>query len=229
MGKMKDRPYLFILIWILINMIGVGICSILGNILLGGEFMFGSSTNDPVRFAIAAVFGAFSGGAVGIFQSVVLWKIVKPTRLPFWALANLLGSIAGFLVITSLYSATASYQHEIIRFFAAAMASGCVSGLIIGIVQWILLRDVYPKAKWWIAANIGAGIIAYGVRWAWITRLDESLGDCSFSLAFGVLLGDALLALLASCLFGLVTGFSLLRITDLPIVGEFGKQVSNKN
>lgn len=199
--------------WILATGIGSLVCSVVGNFLMAGPIIFGTPSNVSFRYVIALVYGAINGVVLGMGQIVSAGRagLIKPVR---WVLSCVLGTTIGFIAI-AFYSPARHYEHELITYMAASIASGSIFGFVTGLPQWLLLRKTYHRAHWWIFANVIAGMVAYTIRWFWIISLDDPR-DCSFSLVFNVIFSDGFLAFLSGGLFGVITWTFLARILHPP-------------
>lgn len=132
--------------------------SIVGQIMLfmgSGFFMifFIIARNSPVLIMIfMAIAWAAVGASVGWLQSLILYKHFP--RLKQWVLFTTLGwAFSGEIV--GLFAVTGGGDFTFVRFSAA----GAATGLLIGIVQWVVLRGNVRKSSLWIVANLLGGTI----------------------------------------------------------------------
>jgi hypothetical protein len=146
--------------------------------------------DTPVRALIA---GAIAGAALGLIQ----WLILK-SRLPslsiWWVAATSLGMATGLAIGTAFLGSETAGNELLWR--------GAITGLCIGIAQWIILRQVLPlpQSVLWI------GVVSLGWALGWfVTRsagIDLSqkwyVFGMSGALAFQLLTGLALYFLLRS-------------------------------
>jgi hypothetical protein len=146
--------------------------------------------DTPVRALIA---GAIGGAALGLIQ----WLVLK-SRLPslpiWWIAATGIGMAVGLAIGTALLGSETAGNELLWR--------GAVTGLCIGIAQWIFLRQVLPlpQSVLWI------GVVSLGWALGWfVTRaagIDLSqkwyVFGVSGALTFQVLTGLALYFLLRS-------------------------------
>ena len=144
----------------------------------------------PVRALIA---GAIAGAALGLIQ----WLILK-SRLPslsiWWVAATGIGFAIG-LAIGTVFLGSETGGNELLW-------RGTITGLCIGLAQWIILRQVLPlpQSVLWI------GVVCLGWAMGWfVTRaagIDLSakwyVFGMSGALAFQLLTGLALYFLLPS-------------------------------
>jgi hypothetical protein len=146
--------------------------------------------DTPVRALLA---GAIGGAALGLIQ----WLVLK-SRLPslpiWWIAATGIGMAVGLAIGTALLGSETAGNELLWR--------GAVTGLCIGIAQWIFLRQVLPlpQSVLWI------GVVSLGWALGWfVTRaagIDLSqkwyVFGVSGALTFQVLTGLALYFLLRS-------------------------------
>jgi hypothetical protein len=152
--------------------------------------LFVVPVNTPVRALIA---GAIAGAALGLIQ----WLILK-ARLPslsiWWVVATSIGFATGLAIGTAFLGSETSGNELLWR--------GAITGLCIGVAQWIILRQVlaWPQSVIWI------GVVAVGWALGWfVTRaagIDLSakwyVFGMSGALTFQLLSGLALYFLLRS-------------------------------
>jgi hypothetical protein len=146
----------------------------------------------PVTTALRAVIaGAIAGAALGLIQ----WLVLK-SRLPslsiWWVAATSLGFAVGLAISTAFLGSETGGNELLWR--------GAITGLGIGIAQWIILRQVLPLPQ----SVIWIGVVALGWALGWfVTRaagIDLSLKwyvfGVSGALAFQLLTGLVLYFLL---------------------------------
>ncbi|WP_017651889.1 serine/threonine-protein kinase [Fortiea contorta] len=115
---------------------------------------------------------AFCGLLVGILQWIVLRRQVSVSL--WWVLPTTLAAPSTYLFATKFYI----YQ---------MLTLGAFYGLIVGIGQWLVLRQLVNKAGWWILANaLGAGL-SFMIS----EMVDDSIGRFGIQLfiLLGILLG----------------------------------------
>ena len=75
-----------------------------------------------------------------------------------WVLASTVGSTMGGLVI-----AVGSYRDMIVAGYVGVV----VGGIMVGMLQWLVLRRQVAGAGWWVPASLGAavvvGVVVFGV------------------------------------------------------------------
>ena len=149
---------------------------------------FVGPVTTPVRALIA---GAISGATLGLIQ----WLVLK-SRLPslsiWWAVAMSIGMAVGLAISTVLFGSETGGNELLWR--------AAITGLGIGIAQWIILRQVLPLPE----SVIWIGVVSLGWTLGWfVTRaagidlsLNWSVFGISGSLTFQLLTGLALYFLL---------------------------------
>ena len=152
--------------------------------------LFVVPVTTPVRALIA---GAIGGAALGLIQ----WFVLK-SRLPSlsigWVAATSIGMAVGLAIGTAFLGSETAGNELLWR--------GAVTGLCIGVAQWIILRQVLPLPQ----SVIWAGVVSLGWALGWfVTRaagIDLSqkwyVFGMSGALAFQLLTGLALYFLLRS-------------------------------
>ena len=112
-----------------------------------------------------------SGVAVAGFQSVVLYKrIQKAWR---WAILSSIGWMIGYILLAIFFPAV------------MMLLIGPVMGGILGLVQWLLLKQEVEWAGWWVVINI----------MAWTTGLNLMPGFLTSGTLPGALTGLTLVIL----------------------------------
>lgn len=189
----------------LLQILGDGLSSWMGSIV-------GSSPNpgDLSILLQIAVFRLLSSGLGGFIQGKVLGS-----RLPFlrnWVIATSLGSSIAFLLVNGLYVATliSSTGNSFLDMMLLPRSSlpsfifAGLTGLILGMVQWLALwRGNVPQAHWWILLSM-AGLLTSDLVVGWLQRmlgemgLDSSTGAGSPIFWLISCLGIGLYALITS-------------------------------
>ena len=171
----------FWLFWIL-AFLSFPIAGLLANLV--------GAVTTPVRGILA---GAIAGVTLGLFQ----WLILR-SRLPslpiWWAVAMSVGMAIGLATGTVLLGSETGGNELLWR--------GAITGLCIGIAQYIVLRQVLPLPQ----SVIWIGVVAVGWALGWyITRaagidlsFKWSVFGVSGALAFQLLTGLALYFLFRS-------------------------------
>ena len=149
---------------------------------------FVGPVTTPVRALIA---GAISGVTLGLIQWLVL-KLRLPVLSIWWAVAMSIGMAVGLAFSTVLFGSETGGNELLWR--------AAITGLCIGIAQWIILRQVLPLPQ----SVIWIGVVSLGWTLGWfVTRaagidlsLNWSVFGVSGALTFQLLTGLALYFLL---------------------------------
>jgi hypothetical protein len=148
------------------------------------------SVTSPVRAILA---GAIAGATLGLVQ----WLILK-SRLPLppigWVVDTSVGIAVGLAISTVLLGSETAGNELLWR--------GAITGLCIGIAQWLILRQVLPLPQ----SVIWIGVVAVGWALGWfVTRAAGidlgpkwSVFGVSGALTFQLLTGLALYFLFRS-------------------------------
>ena len=162
------------------DLTGICIAGLLANLI--------GAVTTPVRAIFA---GAIAGASLGLVQ----WLVLK-SRLPllpiWWAVAMSVGMAVGLAISTVLLGSETAGNELLWR--------GAITGLCIGIAQYIILRQVLPVPQ----SVIWIGVVAVGWALAWfVTRAAGidlspkwSVFGISGALTFQLLTGLALYFLL---------------------------------
>ena len=131
-----------------------------------------SQAAQAVRgFVIGAVFGA----TVGTAQWFVLRRYFD--RVGWWVLLTFIGWVAYW----ELNNMNLLVKAQGIAFIPDLL-NLAIFGVILGVLQWLLLRKKIPSAGWWVPANIAGMMLASLV----IDAIDTALqGDSPFDFITG--------------------------------------------
>ncbi len=174
----------FLLYWILATVTGGTIGGLIG--FVTGAFInlivSAATKNTTIGLVVSgATFGLLTGVAIGVMQALILRQsgfLVKK-----WAFVTALGfTIEGVLGIFA-----GNYGSESNSIF--------VPGVVVGILQYLLLRQVF-STFWWVVANISGGVVAVVINKAVNYFLGNAysvfgciLGLIAFAIVTGVALG----------------------------------------
>lgn len=107
--------------------------------------------DERTRTYIAIILFGFTGGAIiGSLQQLLLRRMIKINRI-YWVLATMVGITLYMIIVSGLYPSYVSqhYQESSIGRYGYYMACG----LVLGISQWLVLRQNYQRSGWWILAT----------------------------------------------------------------------------
>jgi hypothetical protein len=144
--------------------------------------------DDPLEGIIG---GVAAGILIGTAQTLALRR-----RLPVdpeWVAATAAGLVVGVSLSVALFGSDTSLNATLMR--------APLTGLMIGIAQWLVLRKHVPQAFWWIPTVAVVYVIAWFVT---AQVLQDSLDQgfivfgASGALVFQALTGTVLMLLLRS-------------------------------
>lgn len=150
------------------------------------------------------------GLLIGLTQWLVLWK--RFPKSGWWILATAIGfglawSPAWELAIAILRSGWGNWNYSI----EWPIVLG-VTGAIVGLLQWLVLRRWVYWAGWWIVASplagIAAGVLAMIVFDVVFRYMDSSI------LAWFL---PVITGLAAGLVYGIITGYVLARLSLNPV------------
>jgi hypothetical protein len=194
-------------LWVAVMVVGLSLAGWLGHFPFGfpavrGTAFLGGVTLTPALLGSAlagAIFGAVSGAPVAVAQWLVLrWAVAMSA---WWAVATM----GGLALLHALGDPVGdSGQVPLLSVTFALVAVG--SGVVIGALQFPLVRSRLRRAAWWIPASTAGwalGVLA-GALLVTSTGLDRSANREAHTLAGAV----------AGVLVGVVTGspLSALRV-----------------
>ena len=134
--------------WVLASSVGW----ILG---LAGGFAAGFAIGGAVSgIASQGAFGAVLGASIGMLQWVVLRRQIS--RAGWWILATTLGMGGGFALISSVtLPVSATFGGGPLY----GLVNGGLVGILVGAMQWLVLRQQSSRAGWWVLASVlGTGV-----------------------------------------------------------------------
>jgi hypothetical protein len=181
MMKEPSTNWRFWLFWVL-AFLSFPIAGLFANLI--------GSVTTPVRAVIA---GAIAGATLGLIQ----WLVLK-SRLPlltvWWVVATSIGMAVGLAIGTAFLGSETTGNELLWR--------GAITGLCIGVAQWIVLRQVLPLPQsvvWMGVLSLGWALGWYVTRAAGIDLSPKwSVFGVSGALTFQLLTGLALYLLLRS-------------------------------
>lgn len=134
----------FYVLW-MVAFIGFPLGGIASQLLVG-------PVESPLRGAFA---GLIAGVVIGLVQWLVLRQVIP---LPVgWVLGAALGMAAGMATGIAFFGTSTEGNGLLLR--------ALLTGLTIGVAQWLILRAQIPASGWWV------GVIAIGWAAGWfVTR-----------------------------------------------------------
>jgi hypothetical protein len=220
----NDKPGLFLWVrWVVANLLGGTVGYLAGVMLLaplGGD----SAAWQSLQFLLVAV---IVGAVLGLAQWQVLRDHLPTLSRGLWVWATGLG-LAVPLMLTGFVGpimaaaagvvpgwqqvamqsgsivATLGLANSFPEALAAACGTAAIAGLMLGAVQWLLLRRYVQNAVWWIAANSAGGAISMLVS-LWISIIIVPAKDnTAVWLLLNMLVGGPGIFILASIITGVI-------------------------
>jgi hypothetical protein len=199
-------PYTIWIEWVLVNSVALSIGYAVAEVMI-------QRMDDPGGVLIGSVVGA----SVGAMQWLVVWK-----RIPY-SLLWIISCIAGWSVGLSITWGIQEFFYNSLAGLHAferdgSIIMGITVGLFFGNVQWIILRQHFHRAGWWILANLvgwGISIIVGVMAIDWL--------DLDFDLEYStfLMIEQGIEGIIAGGILGAITGGVLIWLlgTNL-ILGE---------
>lgn len=186
-------------------------------------------------YAVVAVPGPFNSNIIwlvaGVCLGVAQWLVLRPHLRRAWQW--IAASIVGWLVAFNFGSLVFGILTDVLNgpglpLFESALAVnatlsgmavlfvvwlliGAAGGTVVGGMQWFVLRQYFPGAAWWVAANALGWGVGLGVSWFAVLVLLYFFAQAFANLAPGLAVG-APLAFVGGALSGAVTGYALIQI-----------------
>ena len=182
--------------WVLASMAGFAMGTILGCVAYG---LFANTNPAAVGISFGLALGAMGG--------VLQWGVMgdKVARSGWWVLANALGCAIGLGTVT----AAGAIDNPITTWLLFAAACGIPTA----IMQWLVLRQHFARAGWWVPASLLGTLVAatglptsIAIGWT-VNFLQAALVFALFfGVGFGVIPGAALVWLLRQPLSSRIEG-----------------------
>lgn len=159
--------------------------------------VLGDDLEVVARTLVSAGAGAVLGASIGVAQWFLLRRRGASVR-DRWVLASVVGGGVGgtgALVVAAIVSEVAG-----VDFVTNLVLGGAFLGLSLGIAQWLLLRQRFTRAGWWVVASTVGLAVGLGIgRLGGAALYDGMVGP----------LGETVARVLATVLFGtvLVAGY----------------------
>jgi hypothetical protein len=194
--------------WTLLTMVGLS-AGLIGGLLVG------MSLKEVVNaMIITGVVTCVVGGGVGGFQAVGLRRLLG--RPVLWTVATIIGigvGLAAAVVLVEQVGILATGERPNLARLSGPIRAlsfvtvGLITGGVVGVMQWVVLRRGAPGVKHWIPASA----IALGVAFAGSSLLIDVVG-----LRIGSAAGAATFVIAAGFGFGALSAWPLRRasVTD---------------
>jgi len=165
-----------------------------------GETELGTPLSNTLSFMAA---GIILGLGIGLLQKRLLEKFFKVSW--YWMYAAMLGFVINELITGLFLWPVGTVRGQLIFLDGDLFAEALIytaAGLIIGLLQWRVLKKAFKRSAFWIlASGLGWGICFFTLcSWNFFPSLAHSI------------LAIALFGLVASILYGLITGTVILWI-----------------
>jgi len=167
-------------------------------------------------FSSLCIYGCF----IAIAQQKVLRNIAPPFQKWFWF-------SVGAYVLTAIIAASFNMNSANIPFLGQFFATNrfymmipfifqCMFfGALVGVAQWLLLRQVTKRASWWIIACAGSStlaIVSYLINAYYIEFNQAFYGDWTYTMI--TLVAEAVQTILGECL---LLGLVLVWLLKQPV------------
>jgi hypothetical protein len=163
-SKLRMPALGLLFLWIMTN--------VLANISWSPLYSLFNPTYDDSTFTVASIATGLSSGMIaGIFQWLLLIFIFP--KFNRWLLALWIpASMLGWAIVSVIYALVTVPDGMDILISA-------VSGLTIGVLQWLILQKYSKAAFWWIPANLIDFVVASLLsQWIW-ENISDSTVDSS--------------------------------------------------
>ena len=158
-----QTPYRLVALWIWASAAGWFLGYAMGFAVVSGI----GFSYPPVR---ETVFGAVVGAGFGLTQYLVLRRRLRYAY--WWPITCILGWTLG---VFAGELATDRWLGSQAHFIAERVLLGAVIGLIIGAMQWMVVRRSYPQALWWVGVGIPSYLVALAAHGLLIFAVGNSL------------------------------------------------------
>lgn len=149
----KRSQQFLLIIWVLGTLVGLSIAVILAGFL--GEAI-ARIMGEPALFFVPWGFVVVNGGVPGGTLGLIQWLILRQHMPQAWRWV--LASLVGWLAIAFV----AFDASESLIFLGLPFVVG---GAVLGTAQWLVLRQAFAKAGWWLLATIMGLVIGWHVVW----------------------------------------------------------------
>ena len=184
------------LLWVLMSTVGFA----LGGFLFHFPFGFSNTLSFDLENARGGfVQGAFTGVVIGTLQFLALRKVISGAG--WWIVATLVG--------IGVVHAIGDSIPDTIAFWMLALPSG----VLVGLLQWLVLYRSFSKAGWWVAATSVSwpfGLIVGMV-------IDQSTGLMLLNGPDGWAMQHSVVGAVTGAVVGTITGAVLVWLVDQPI------------
>lgn len=176
----QAMPWRRLVTWIVGNLLGVGVMWLIITV-------FPFLTHLPGLFISSLLIGI----PVGIAQWLVLRRMSHVSVL--WLLTIPVGMIAGMFIVFSIPSFWAQFDDESV---VALTLPFFIVGVLIGLLQWLVLRKPYRNAWLWLLTTaLGLWLSIFLVLGTGLVNVNGFLSVIVFVLLYALITGWSLLYL----------------------------------
>lgn len=164
MFNQKESPvgWGFWFLWVLATAVSWGVSVFVGFFILFfqalGRTAPASGVSPVVIWLEGTALGTGIGAVIGTFQWLVLRRHIPQSG--WWVLASAVGWGAGSIVLRVVSEVTGEHMPEFLglpQFEEVSgvmiVVAGAVAGVMIGIMQWFILRRHISQSDWWVLAS----------------------------------------------------------------------------
>jgi hypothetical protein len=168
MGITKKPDTFFYFGWLISGAFSLGLSLLLAALplslytaILGDTIMVRGQMRVTEDYLLGYSFIPMFGLVIGIFQYLLLRRYYS--KMGWWVLTTFLGWAPAWLLISVRYNPLGDYDPPSEAVYA--LLAGMAIGLLLGGLQWLLLRGQVTRAGWWIPVNmLGFGIAGLVMR-----------------------------------------------------------------
>jgi hypothetical protein len=193
--------------WVVANLVGEFVGLGLAGAIGGATMLVIGNRAGAVTILLVAgalvVAATLEGMAVGLAQWSVLEPYLPTLTRRTWVLATILGAVVAWLVgmmLGSLGSELLDASERTALLFGAAL--GPVVGALLGVAQWLALRQAVPRAGWWMPTNALAWTAGMAVIFAAMSFVHESTPVVVLAITWAV--SGILAGVVVAAIHGLV-------------------------
>jgi hypothetical protein len=163
---------------------------------------------DPGNAVVGFMVGAITGLVIGTLQWVVLRKVIPGAG--WWVLATLMG-------VASVH-AVGDTATGFVAFWMLALPSG----VVVGILQWLVLRRLGSNVRFWVVASAVGWFVGLISGMA----IAEASGLMLLTDPNGWVKQHSVVGSVTGAVVGMITGIALLWLVQQPISARKGLESS---
>ncbi len=156
-----------------------------------------------------------------------------------WVMINTFGIMVGLPIVGLIFvllTGTLDFSNAVAALFVA------ITGILLGVFQWLVLRSQIERSHWWILSTsiglaVGVAVIIGAIHWVSDRQLPETGKSLLVGTIFGIMLGIAqwlvlrqhlrhsilwILGSMVGCALGLMWGLDALARSTATVDSEFG-------